>query len=81
MQFVVGGTNVDGATYAGQVTGGTVLAEDHNSLDVTPNEFVTSTVIYYPNPEDSIHDGELIQIRLCALEDSEDESLTGWVAF
>ena len=84
VQFVVGGTNVDGATYAGQVTGGTVLAEDLNFLDVPDNEFVTSTVIYEPNPDDSIHDGKPIQIRLCALEtpdNREDDSLAGWVAF
>lgn len=84
VQFVVGGTNVDGATYAGQVTDGVVLAEDDNTLDVTANEFVTSTVIYTPNPEDSVHDGLPIQIRLCALEtpvNPEDDSLAGWVAF
>lgn len=81
VQFVVGGTTIDGATYAGQVTGGTVLAEDDNSLDIIANEFVTSTVIYYPNPEDSAHDGEPIQIRLCALENREDRALAGWVAF
>lgn len=84
VQFVVGGSNVDGATYAGQVIDGVVLAEDDNTLDVTANEFVTSTVIYKPNPEDSVHDGLPIQIRLCALETPvtpEDDSLAGWVAF
>ena len=76
--------NIDGATFAGQVSGGTVLAEDDNALEVPVNEFVTSTVVYNADPADSVHDGELIQIRLCALEtpdNPEDDSLAGWVAF
>lgn len=84
VQFVVGGSNIDGATYAGQVSGGTVLAEDDNSVEVQSNEFVTSTVVYNANPADSIYDGEQIQIRLCALEtpeNREDDSLVGWVVF
>ncbi|MDA7930308.1 hypothetical protein N9B63_05665 [Akkermansiaceae bacterium] len=84
VQFVVGGMNIDGATFAGQVSGGTVLAEDDNALEVPVNEFVTSTVVYNADPADSVHDGELIQIRLCALEtpdNPEDDSLAGWVAF
>jgi len=84
VQFVVGGTNVDGARFAGQVTGGTVLAEDWNTIEVPMNEFVTSTVIYKPNPEHAEFDGQPIQIRLCALEtpeNREDDSLAGWVAF
>ncbi len=84
VQFVVGGTNIDGATFAGQVTGGTVLAEDDNTIEVPVNEFVTSTVVYNADPADSVHDGEPIQIRLCALEtpeNREDDSLVGWVAF
>ena len=84
VQLVVGGTNIDGATFAGQVSEGIVLAEDDNSLEIPENEFVTSTVIYNPNPEDRIHDGQPLQIRLCALEtpvNPEDDSLAGWVAF
>ena len=84
VQFAVGGENVDGASFAGQVTGGTVLAEDRDSLTVPANQFVTSTVIYLPSPEDAVYDGLPIQIRLCALEtpeNPEDDSLTGWVAF
>jgi hypothetical protein len=84
VQFAVGGENVDGATFAGQVTGGVVLAEDRDSQDVPVDSFVTSTVIYRPDPADAVHDGEPIQIRLCALEtpeNPEDDSLAGWVAF
>jgi hypothetical protein len=84
VQFVVGGENIDGARFAGQVVGGTVLAEDHDSIPVPMDEFITSTVIYRPNPDHAIHDGEPIQIRLCALEtpeNPEDDSLAGWVAF
>ncbi len=84
VQFVVGGEEIDGSTFAGQVTGGTVLAEDLNSVDVPINQFITSTVTYTSNPADSIYDGLPIQIRLCALEtpeNREDDSLAGWVAF
>ena len=34
VQLVVGGTNIDGATFAGQVSEGIVLAEDDNSLEI-----------------------------------------------
>ena len=84
VQLVAGGTNINGATFAGQVSEGTVLAEDDNSLEIPKNEFVTSTVVYNPNPADSVHDGQPLQIRLCALEtpvNPEDDSLVGWVAF
>ena len=56
------------------------LAEDDNSLEIPKNEFVTSTVVYNPNPADSVHDGQPLQIRLCALEtpvNPEDDSLRG----
>lgn len=84
LQFVVGGTNVDGAQYAGQVQGGTILAEDRDSQTVPVNEFITASVTYIPNPADAVHDGLPIQIRLAALEtpvNPEDDSLAGWVAF
>jgi hypothetical protein len=84
LQFAVGGTNIDGATYAGQVTGGTILAQDNNSLTVPVDGFVTSTVTYTPNPAHSVYDGQPIQIRLAALEtpvNPGDDTLTGWVVF
>jgi len=39
LQLAVGGTNVSGATYAGSVTGGTVIAQDAGSLTVPVNGF------------------------------------------
>ncbi|MFT5419318.1 MAG: MSHA biogenesis protein MshQ [Candidatus Endobugula sp.] len=80
LQFVVGGTAIDGAIYAGQVTGGTILAVDDNSQTVPVNGFVTASVSYAANPSASVYDGLPIQIRLVAKEPA-DISLTGWVAF
>jgi len=81
VQLVVGGTEVDGASYQGRVEGGTVIAEDSNSLTVPINGFVTSTVVYNPDPANDHLAGQRLQIRLCALENPDDHSLTGWVAF
>lgn len=81
LQLAVGGTNVDGATYAGRVDGGTVIAEDSNSVTVPEDTFVTATVTYTPDPANADLAGLPLQIRLCALEDPADHSLTTWVAF
>lgn len=81
LQLAVGGEEIGGAQYAGQVTGGTVIAEDLNSVVVPMNTFVTATVTYTPNPADADLAGERIQVRLCALENPDDHALTGWVAF
>lgn len=81
VQLAVGGMNVDGARFAGLVEGGTVIAEDHNTLDVAPDTFATSTVVYTPDPAHEELAGLPLQIRLCALEDPADHSTTGWVAF
>ncbi|MFT7643456.1 MAG: hypothetical protein ACI9G1_005221, partial [Pirellulaceae bacterium] len=81
LQLAVGGTNVDGARYASRVQGGTIVAEDLNTLTVSPNGFVTSTVTYTPDPADANLAGLPLQIRLAALEDPNDHSLVGWAAF
>ena len=81
VQLAVGGTNVDGASYAGRVEGGTVIAQDDNSLTVPVDGFVTATVMYTPDPANAGLAGQPLQIRLCALEDPLDHSLTGWVVF
>lgn len=81
LQLAVGGTNVSGATFQGWVDGGTIIAEDLNSLNVPVDTFVTSMVTYSPNPAHSGLAGQPLQIRLAALENPADHSLTGWVAF
>ena len=81
LQLAVGGTNVDGATFAGKVVGGTVIAEDYNSLEVVEDEFVLATAVYTPTDEHADLEGLPLQIRLVALENEDDHSLTGWVAF
>jgi hypothetical protein len=81
LQLAVGGTNVDGAQYQGKVIGGTVIAEDSNSVEVEEDEFETATVTYTPDPAHADLAGLPLQIRLVALEDPDDHSLTSWVAF
>ena len=81
LQLAVGGTNVDGARYQGRTDGGVVIAEDFNSLVVPEDEFVTATVTYTPDPAHADLAGLPLQIRLAALEDPDDHSLSGWVAF
>ena len=81
LQLAVGGINVGGARFAGRVDGGTVIAQDWNSLTVPVNEFVTSTVTYAPDPAHADLAGEPLQIRLAVLEDPDDHSTTGWAAF
>ena len=81
VQLAVGGTNVDGAQYAGRVDGGTVIAQDANSMPVPVDTFVTSTVVYTPDPAHAELAGQALQIRLAALENPDDLSLTSWVVF
>jgi hypothetical protein len=81
LQLAVGGTNVGGARYAGRVEGGTIIAQDLNTLTVPANGYVTSTVIYTPDPAHANLAGEPLQIRLAALENPNDHSLSGWAAF
>ena len=78
--LAVGGTNVSGATFAGQVQGGTVIANDA-SVNPTPNTFATGTAVYTPNASAVGLSGQALQVRLAALEDPADHANTGWAAF
>lgn len=49
VQLAAGGVNVSGATYGGSVTGGTLLAQDVDSLVAPVNTWITSTVTFRPN--------------------------------
>jgi len=81
LQIAVGGTNVDGSTYAGRVEGGTVIAQDWNSTTVTVDTFATATATYVPHPSYAALEGEPLQIRLAALEHPTNHAWIGWVAF
>ena len=70
VQLLAGGTPHTPGTGdpTGPVTGGTLLAEDNNSLTIPEGTFKTSTVTYSYNPE--LHSdllGEPLQIRLLSL--------------
>ena len=80
LQLAVGGTNVSGATFAGRVDGGTVIAQDWNGMAVPENQFVTASVTYTPDPAHAALAGLPLQIRLCALE-GPDHATTSWAAF
>jgi fibronectin-binding autotransporter adhesin len=77
VQLLAGGiphTPGTGANYTGAVTGGVLLAEDNNTLTMTPGTFVPSTVSYTFDP--GLHLGSLgdsLQIRLLALGGDEVE--------
>lgn len=83
LQIAVGGTNVGGSLYAGHVIGGTIIAEYINTTpDSMPvDEFITATVTYTPDPADAGLAGQPLQIRLLAVEDPTDHSITGYVDF
>jgi autotransporter-associated beta strand protein len=81
VQLAVGGTNVGGATFAGSVSGGTLVAQDSNSLAVPVDGFSQSSVTYFPNPADAGLAGEFLQLRLCSLDNSRDLKMTGYAAF
>jgi len=69
VQLLAGGTPHtpgDGSNYTGPVTGGTLLAEDNNTLTIAAGTFETSTVTYAYNPAHSALLGEPLQIRLLA---------------
>jgi autotransporter-associated beta strand protein len=68
LQLMVDGANVSGATFAGRVDGGTLIAEDLNTMTVTTNGFVTARLRYDPNPANAGLAGLPLQVRLCALE-------------
>jgi len=70
VQLLAGGTPHTpgtGADYTGPVTGGTLLAEDNNSLTIAVDTFETSTVTYTYSPEHASLLGEPLQIRLLTL--------------
>jgi hypothetical protein len=77
VQLLAGGTpqpSGNGSDYTGPVTGGTILAQDSNSLTIADGTFVTSTVKYTYNP--ALHSGllgEPLQIRLLDLDADETE--------
>ncbi len=81
VQLVVGGQNVEGSTYAGRVQGGTVIAEDTNTLFVSEGTFVTSRVGYAASTAFTNLAGMPLQIRLCALEDPFNHSTTSEADF
>jgi hypothetical protein len=63
------------------VEGGTVIAEDWNTQDVplaagVTDEWVTSTVVYTPDPADASLAGLPLQIRLLAIRDPNDPAYT-----
>lgn len=61
IQLVAGGTQAGGAT---EVTGGEVLAQDDNTLEVRSGKFLTSTTTYYPDGAHGHLAGLPLQIRL-----------------
>lgn len=81
VQLAAGGTYVNGARYANNVSGGTLVAQDSNTLVVPVDSFITSSVTYFPNPADVALTGEFLQVRLCALDNIQDLSMNGYVAF
>lgn len=62
IQLVAGGTQAGGA--ATEVTGGEVLAQDDNTLEVRSGKFVTSIATYYPTGAHGHLAGLPLQIRL-----------------
>lgn len=83
VQLAVGGTEVDGPqTYTGYVDGGTVIAQDWDSQTISEvGSWVTSTVVYQPNASFASLAGLPLQIRLLALENEFDLTLTPSVYF
>jgi len=78
VQLLAGGTPHTpgtGGDYTGPVTGGTLLAEDYNTLTIAAGTFETSTVTYAYDPAHSALLGEPLQIRLLCLYK---EGVTGY---
>ena len=75
VQLLAGGTPHDTTStgYTGAVVGGNLLAEDDNSLNIAPDAFKTSTVVYtYDEVADANKVGEPLQIRLLCRGDVSD---------
>lgn len=66
VQLVVGGEVESTGSGADNVYGGTVIAEDPNSIDIARRTWETSTVTYTPNGEFDDLAGQPLQIRLLA---------------
>jgi hypothetical protein len=75
VQLLAGGTPHtpgSGGDYTGEVTGGTLLAEDDNSLTIADGTFETSTVTYTYDPAHAALLGQPLQIRLLAYAASDE---------
>jgi hypothetical protein len=68
IQLLAGGIG----TPPGQITGGTLLAEDDNTLAPAVNTFETSTIVYTSGDANEPNIGQPLQIRLIAKEGSEE---------
>ena len=69
VQLLAGGTPHDTTSTddTGEVTGGTIIAQDDNSLTIADNTFETVTVTYNYKVTDANKIGERLQIRLLAI--------------
>jgi hypothetical protein len=73
VQLLAGGTMGDsGDQYADPITGGTLLAQDNNTLMIADGTFETSTVTYTYDPVHSTYLGKPLQIRLLCLPNPDD---------
>lgn len=81
VQLVAGGENYDGATYGLGVAGGTVIAEDYNTLTIAEGTFEEATVLYTAGSASTDLAGLPLQIRLVALEDPMAHYTTSNVGF
>jgi len=82
VQLAAGGTKTLGAIVQGNVSGGTVIAEDRNTQPVPlaagdTDEWATSTVVYTPDPADAHLAGLPLQIRLLTLRKPGDPGYPG----
>ena len=69
VQLVAGGEVESTGSGADNISGGTVIAEDANSINIAPRTWETSTVTYTPSGEFDELEGEPLQIRLLAVDD------------
>jgi hypothetical protein len=75
VQLLAGGTPHtpgSGADYTGPVTGGTLLAEDSNTVAITVGSFADVAVTYTYDPAHASLLGQPLQIRLLALPGEEE---------
>jgi len=82
VQLVAGGENVNEvASLAWAVAGGTIIAEDYNTLTIADGTFQEATVLYAANSASADLAGLPLQIRLVALEDPAAHYTTSFVGF